>query len=203
MSYGGAVRASTTAAAETPRHRAAPLPPSERRAAIIAATLPLLRTIGPSVTTREIARAAAVAEGTIFSVFVDKDDLLEAAARAGFDPAPTVAGLGAINSALPIDTRLREAVELLQPYLDGVWQLMSTLCVGRDKSRRDENFFAPLAEALGRLLERDRRDLRVAPTAAGHLLLSVIVASSHPMIAGPEASSPPEIVTLFLDGARR
>ena len=78
------MRTSTTATAV--RHRATPLPPSERRAAIIAATLPLLRTIGPPVTTREIAKAAAVAEGTIFSVFADKDDLIEATARAGFDP---------------------------------------------------------------------------------------------------------------------
>ena len=199
----GAVRTSTTATADPPRPRAAPLPPFERRAAIIAATLPLLRTIGPSVTTKEIAKAAGVAEGTIFSVFADKDDLVEAAARAGFDPGPTAAGLDAIDSALSIDDRLAEAIELLQGYLDGVWQLMSTLCVGRDKSGANDNFFAPLGDALGRLLEGDRRDLRVAPTAAGHLLLSVVVASSHPMIAGPHPSSPPEIVTLFLDGARR
>jgi AcrR family transcriptional regulator len=163
----------------------------------------LLRTIGPSVTTKEIARAAAVAEGTIFSVFADKEDLVEAAARAGFDPGPTAARLAAIDPTLSIDDRLAEAVELLQAYLDGVWQLMSTLCVGRDKSHADANFFAPLADALGRLVEGDRRNLRVAPTAAGHLLLSVVVASSHPMIAGPQPSSPPEIVTLFLDGARR
>jgi AcrR family transcriptional regulator len=199
----GAVRTSTTGALDVPRHRAAPLPPSERRAAIIAATLPLLRTIGPSVTTREIAKAAAVAEGTLFSVFADKEDLLDAAARAGFDPAPTAARVDAIDSSLSIDHRLAEAVALLQAYLDGVWQLMSTLCGGRDKSQADENFFSPLADAVGRLLEGDKRELRVAPTAAGHLLLSVVVASSHPMIAGSQPSSPPEIVTLFLDGARK
>jgi AcrR family transcriptional regulator len=179
------------------------MPATERRAAIIAATLPLLRTIGPAVTSKEIARAAGIAEGTIFSVFADKDDLLEAATRAGFDPGPTATRLEAIDSALTIDDRLAEAVGLLQVYLDGVWQLMSTLCAGRDKSHANENLFAPLAGALGRLLDGDRCDLRVAPTAAGHLLLSVIVASSHPMIAGPQPSSPPEIVTLFLDGARR
>ena len=195
------MRTSTTATAV--RHRATPLPPSERRAAIIAATLPLLRTIGPPVTTREIAKAAAVAEGTIFSVFADKDDLIEATARAGFDPGPTSARVDAIDSALSIDHRLAEAVELLQVYLDGVWQLMSTLCVGRDRSHADANFFAPLADAVGRLLEGDRPDLRVAPTSAGHLLLSVVVASTHPMIAGPQPSSPREIVTLFLDGARK
>ena len=86
------------------------------------------------MTTKEIAKAAGVAEGTIFSVFADKDDLVEAAARAGFDPGPTAAGLDAIDPALSIDDRLAEAIELLQGYLDGVWQLMSTLCVGRDKS---------------------------------------------------------------------
>ena len=50
--------------------------PADRRAAIVAATIPLLRSRGWSVTTKEIAAASGVADGTIFSVFADKEELL-------------------------------------------------------------------------------------------------------------------------------
>lgn len=58
--------------------RARPLPAEERRQALIDATLPLLREQGVAVSTRQIAEAAGVAEGTIFRVFESKDDLVNA-----------------------------------------------------------------------------------------------------------------------------
>ena len=51
----------TTIEGEGKRTRAAALPPSERRAEIIAATLPLVREHGANVTTRQIAEAAGIA----------------------------------------------------------------------------------------------------------------------------------------------
>ena len=55
------------------RRRAAALPPEERRAVIVAATLALLVEHGEMVTTRQIADAVGIAEGTIFRAFPDKD----------------------------------------------------------------------------------------------------------------------------------
>ena len=54
------------------------MPPEERRAALVEATLPLLLEHGATVSTRQIAEAAGVAEGTIFRVFESKDDLVHA-----------------------------------------------------------------------------------------------------------------------------
>ncbi len=55
------------------RERARPLPPGDRREAILVAVLPLLREKGRDVTSRELAEAAGVAEGTLFRAFGDKE----------------------------------------------------------------------------------------------------------------------------------
>ena len=54
--------------------------PEDRRKAILEALIPLLVEQGGDVTTKEIAEAAGIAEGTIFRVFPDKAD---AAVRGG------------------------------------------------------------------------------------------------------------------------
>src|SRR3954470_108552 len=106
---------SGTAPADAPaapvRPRATAMPPSERRADIVAATLPLLLAHGTSVTTRQIAEAAGIAEGTIFRVFPDKDSLIAAVFEAALDTASVDAALAAIDTCLPLDERLVAAVE--------------------------------------------------------------------------------------------
>src|SRR5438128_11034621 len=76
--------------------RAAALPPDERRSMIVAATLPLLLEHGDRVTSRQIAEAAGIAEGTIFRVFADKDEVIAAVIEAALDPEPLEAALAAI-----------------------------------------------------------------------------------------------------------
>src|SRR5689334_25018938 len=88
--------------------------PEQRRAALIAATVPLLREHGFAVSTRQIADAAGVAEGTIFGVFPDKASLLRAAMISAFDPVPTLAALSGIETALDLRARLTAATDLLR-----------------------------------------------------------------------------------------
>jgi len=87
--------------------------PDERRAALIAATLPLLREHGLAVTTRQIADAAGVAEGTIFGVFPDKNSLLRAAVLSAFDPAPLKDSLRGVAGRGDLRSRLVAVVDLL------------------------------------------------------------------------------------------
>src|ERR1700712_5123536 len=103
--------------------RAAPLPPDERRAAIIEATLPLLREHGRAITTKQIAVAAGVAEGTLFRVFPDKDSLIDAAITQALDQGPTLERLHAIDPAQGLEQRIAQAVTILTERIQGVWQL--------------------------------------------------------------------------------
>src|SRR6478736_24792 len=86
--------------------RAAPLPPDERRRAILRAVAPVILERGISATTRELAEAAGVAEGTLFRVFDDKATLMRAAVHAALDPAAAVPAIEAIDLALPLRDRL-------------------------------------------------------------------------------------------------
>ena len=86
--------------------RAAPMPPGERRSSIIAGALPLLLERGVGVTSREIAAAAGVSEGTLFNVFADKDELINAAIDAVIDQAPFERAIAAIDPNLPLREQL-------------------------------------------------------------------------------------------------
>jgi AcrR family transcriptional regulator len=78
------------------RKRVAPLPPEDRRAAIIEATRPLLEECGMSISTRQIAQAAGVAEGTLFRVFPDKASLIRSTVLSAAAPDEAIAALEAI-----------------------------------------------------------------------------------------------------------
>src|SRR5262245_33537829 len=58
--------------------RASALPAEARRSMIVEAALPLVLEHGERVTTKQIAEAAGIAEGTIFRVFEDKDAVIAA-----------------------------------------------------------------------------------------------------------------------------
>ncbi|WP_067138206.1 TetR/AcrR family transcriptional regulator [Microtetraspora malaysiensis] len=167
----------------TRRRRVPAMAPDDRRAALIAATLPLLREYGTAISTRQIAEAAGVAEGTIFGVFPDKASLLRAALMSAFDPQPAVDALAAIATKAGLRARLREAVTTLRTGMCANANLMTA---PRELMAEDAEFRERMIDGrrrmlagLAALIEPDRDRLRRSPEATAQLLLMLIVASVH------------------------
>src|SRR5947199_2681726 len=94
--------------ASDPRRRRVPaMAPEDRRASLVAVTIPLLREFGVAVSTRQIADAAGVAEGTIFGAFPDKASLLRAALISALETGPLAAQLAELVQIPDLRERLR------------------------------------------------------------------------------------------------
>jgi AcrR family transcriptional regulator len=185
--------------------RARPLSPDARRAALVSATLPLIRKRGLDVSTREIAAAAGVAEGTIFRAFPDKESLIHATVDAAFDPAPIVAALERIERAAPLRERLTAIVRIVQPWLTTVIHLMMVSRLVRPGDATLARRARPSSEigrTIARLIEPDCRAVRVTPAEAARLLRMLLFSGSHPGISEGRPLTPEEIVGVILDGIR-
>jgi AcrR family transcriptional regulator len=180
--------------------------PEARRAAILAATVPLVRQRGVEVTTRQIAEAAGIAEGTIFRVFPDKDSLVRAAVAEAFDPEASLRELAAIDRGLPLRPRLTVAVSVLQRRLSEVFGLLDALGWTGPPERAkqapptgvDNAFRAAIADLVG----PDAAALRVPAAELAHVLRLLVFAGTHPMIADGRPLDAQQIVSVLLDGLR-
>jgi AcrR family transcriptional regulator len=109
------------------RTRARPMSPEERRAHIADAVIPLLRQYGRDVSSRQIAEAAGVAEGTVFRAFADKQEVIDTAIERALDPEPFRAALRGIDPDEPTVDKIQQVVRLLRDRFAGVVGFMSAL----------------------------------------------------------------------------
>jgi AcrR family transcriptional regulator len=172
---------------------------------LIAATEPLLEEFGRDVSTRQIAEAANVAEGTIFRVFATKDALIEAVMEDVFDVQSTCDELRRIELALDLTARMVAAVRVLQGRLRRVFALFHSMRLGPrpdkpDLRARQKSDNSRLNAEIIRLLQPDHDRLRVPPEEAADALRAITFALTHPIFGNGRNPRPEQIVDLVLHG---
>jgi len=181
------------------------MPPDERRDALVRATLPLLRQHGRAVTTRQIAAAAGVAEGTIFGVFESKDQLVDEAITKAFEPGTFVHQHDALDASLLFRERMVALVALLQRRFLDTFDLMRAVGMvappHRDRGSAElEKYRREITERMVALVGEDAVRLRVPPEEFVHVLRLLTFSASHREIADGRLLTPDEIVGIVLDG---
>ena len=189
--------------------RARPLPPAERRASLIAATRQLILDHGPDVTTRQVAEAAKVAEGTLFRVFPTRRDLIAATIA---DPLSS-ARLADIFAAAPTTTTIDETTEVcLSTTADYVTTFGRFIPRPHQGGDQDESRFRIMELWEARVCDiatwmRDRlapheTQLTIPVKDFAHLVITLAMGYAHGR--SPDTSlNPATLARLALDGARR
>ena len=164
--------------------------------------MPLLAERGAAVTTAEIAEAAGVAEGTIFTVFDDKASVVKAAFVDVLDPAPALAAMSGIDRTLPLEGQVLAAVRILIDRGADVVAVAAALRALPPPKEHDTGIVDAARDAAGRiqlalsgLLESHAPDLRLEPAAVATAIQALVWHSSHAMAANPiDAESITDIV---------
>ena len=190
------------------RERARPLSPDERRDKLIDATLNLLREHGRAVTTRQIAEAAGVAEGTIFRVVESKEELVELAITRAFEPGALAERILEIDPGLPLRDRLVRLASILQQRFRATFELMKKVGMVRPADHvHDSPEAIAMREHMHALLESvvgaDADRLAVPAGDLVHRLRLLTFAGSHPHITDGKLLTPEQIVFTLLHGLLR
>jgi AcrR family transcriptional regulator len=183
---------------EFSRERAKPLAPDERRAAILDAVMPVIAEHGREVSTRQLAEAAGVAEGTLFRAFGDKESILAAAVERIRDPEPLRNALRGIDPDDPTDEKVRQVLHLLRDRFTRAVRFMTAMRVQGPPPRHphpDDNEWLVILE---RVFKPD--ELTVPAGELGHYLRLIAFGAAIPMFSEGHPFDTDDLAALVLRG---
>lgn len=181
--------------------------PEHRRAAILEVARPLVIEHGTATTTKLIAEAAGIAEGTIFRVFSSKDEIFDALIDHVFDADDFIAEIRQVDATQPLRDRLVAMTGLLQHRFIEIFAVMTALGLRRPPDRHQRHQRTELQDefrelAVG-LIGDDADGFRVEPEEVVHLLRLLTFSGSHPHISDQHLLTPEQIVDTVLHGTLR
>ncbi|HEU4567199.1 MAG TPA: helix-turn-helix domain-containing protein [Marmoricola sp.] len=195
--------------------RATAMSADERRKAILDVVVPLLAEKGSELSTREIAEAAGIAEGTIFRVFDDKRALMIAAAKEVINPAGgeelfhrTVLDLPDLRSkVVAAAERVQERMRLTMAVMVAVRVHLMAEAHADEHHRKHPGppgFVLEAQEALNQrltaLFEPHRDELAIEPAQAAVALRSLVFGASRPELGMKAVLTPDQIADVLLHG---
>ena len=183
------------------RERARPLPPDDRRELILGAIIPLLKERGRDVTSRELAEAAGIAEGTLFRAFGDKESIITAAVEKMLDPQPFRDALHTIRRDQSLEDKLVEIIELLRERFRGVFTIMAMFELtgrppGSPAPGGGEEWIAIVRELLAADVDR----LAVPIDTIAYYLRLVAFSSALPPLNQVRSFDASELASLIIHG---
>ena len=191
-----------------PQRRAKPLSRDDRRREIVEAVIPLLLEKGSALSTREIADAAGVAEGTVFSVFPDKASVIIGAVKATVDPESTRAALAEIPEGMALDEQLELAAGFLMERGERIGALVGVLRTmqpdGKGKPATAHRFVkeshALILDALAELFERHEGRIKTTPARAAVVFWGLVFSNAHTLMEDDDRLEAREMVDMVLHG---
>ncbi len=178
---------------------------------IVAAALPLVAEYGTAVTTSQIARAAGIGEATIFRVFADKEEVLDACMFEAMRPDNAVKQIASISLEQPLPDRLAEAADALGAHLARMGTVAGALhSSGHRRPAREpdarseqamergrEASIEMIRDAVAELFEPDQDRLRLPAAQAAGVFLAVTFTRGR--VNGLAEGA--DLVEIFLYGA--
>lgn len=177
--------------------RARPLSVEERQASIIDAVIPLLAVHGRDISSKQIAEAAGVAEGTVFRAFGDKDSIIAAAIARFLDPEPLRHELRAIDPEFDLHTKVLSIITIMQRRFGEIFRVMAL--VGHERPQH-EHEFTTFIGIIADILAPELGELAWPADRIAHMLRLVSFASAFPRLNDGVEFTPGELTDMVLHG---